>query len=78
VFKLTPSAEADPNWELTVVHSLRLDDGERPVAGLMSDGSGAGAAVASTFCAADTGFRESDLGLLPHMILDGRTASIML
>jgi uncharacterized repeat protein (TIGR03803 family) len=40
VYKLIPPTGGEANWALTVLHSLQDDDGQKPLAGLISDGAG--------------------------------------
>lgn len=40
IYELTPPTAGNPNWTLTILHAFSPDDGQRPLAGLISDGSG--------------------------------------
>lgn len=40
IYDLTPPTAGNPNWTLTILHAFSPDDGQRPLAGLISDGSG--------------------------------------
>lgn len=40
IYKLAPPTAGNPNSTLTILHAFSPDDGQRPLAGLISDGSG--------------------------------------